>query len=220
MVTTAPDNPYATPASATPAELPDAPSSKGWQIRNGKLWVTETATLPMVDPYSGESPETMEMNRISIRYRPVWMWIFPVAGGVIAWIASRGSATFAGVVIGLLLRGLVSLMMPPVCCQVFFTARTLRSRRLVYWLTIGLFLFNLIGGFFFGMADIVTPLVFAFSGWALLGILMWSLLIRRRMKCRRMKDGWFEIRGVNPLALERFGSSRSPLSVTENPTHS
>ncbi|BCU76686.1 hypothetical protein [Luteolibacter sp. LG18] len=203
-------NPYAAPAAADPGGVPDGPRSHGWYAKDGRLWVEAVATLPMIDPYSGESPERMRMNLVVVRYRPPWLWILPlglaIAGAWAGAPSDRIGNSIAGCLIGLALRMLVGMVFPRARAQVFFSLPTHRWRRQLGAATTLLFLLNLLVGPAIEIARMngmqFVGWVVPFLGWAWLSLLAYMFLIQRRMTCRRMRDGLFEIRRVHPRILE------------------
>lgn len=204
------ENPYAAPQSAG---LPDAPESFGWELVGNRVWVERFAQFPMIDPYSGESDEVMTMNRLTVRFRPLWMsllkWAFIAL--LILGISSLmdGVATLVGL-LGLIVVAVVSALFYPLTgLKVFFSTRTLKNRAIQYWAFKGCLMLAIVSGLMIGKRRLfpawLSPdwiFMIALGIW-LLGVI-WQQIFERRLTCRRRKDGRFEIRGFHPKALDQL----------------
>lgn len=206
------ENPYA-PPETTSTGVPDAPESFGWEMVGKRVWVEKFAQFPMVDPYSGKTDDVMTMNRITLRYWPAWMtvlrWIslgiilLPLSGAIEPDL--KMAIALAGV-LALIVTMIASTFFPITGLKVFFTTKTLRWRVIQHWLVSACFVVGILSGMRVertglpsgdGQVNVVSSAGFCL--W-ILG-LIWIYVLRRRLKCRRHKDGRFEIRGIHPKAL-------------------
>ena len=178
-----------------------------------RVWVEKFAQFPMVDPYSGKSDDVMTMNRITLRYWPAWMtvlrWIslgiilLPLSGAIEPDL--KTAIALVGV-LALIVVMIASTFFPVTGLKVFFATRTLRARAIQQWMVGSCFFVGILSGMKVGHSGLGPshfPMneisVVAFSVW-ILG-LVWIYVFRRRLKCRRHKDGRFEIRGFHSQAL-------------------
>ena len=212
------ENPYA-PPETTSTGLPDAPESFGWEMDGKRVWVEKFAQFPMIDPYSGASEEVMTMNRLSVRFRPLWMsalkWVFIALLFLGLSPLLNGVATFIGVV-GLIGVAIVSALFHRLTgLKVFFSAKTLRNRAIQYWVFKGSLMLAILSGLTLGRRRLfpvwLSPdWIFTITlGIWLLGMI-WQQIFERRLTCRHQKDGRFEIRGFHPKALERLAQEQPP----------
>ncbi|MGC4012951.1 MAG: hypothetical protein QM755_00315 [Luteolibacter sp.] len=193
-----PENPYASPATTTVA-LPDAPPAQGWEIRDARLWVQDGAQLPMIDPYTGGTADTMKLCQLSLRLRPPWYYLLPPAGAAIGATCYYETSALAGAatggLTGIIACAMVLPLLPACRLRVFFLRTTVLSRRL---LSAFMFLFV------FGCVISPTtdePWLKAVFGGAALILYFHSCVFQPSMRCARRRDGWFEIRGLCPAAL-------------------
>lgn len=204
------ENPYAAPQSAG---LPDAPESFGWELVGNRVWVERFAQFPMVDPYSGESDDVMTMNRLTVRFRPLWMSLLKWAFIALLLLGTSplmdGMATLVGL-LGLIVVAVVSALFYPLTgLKVFFSTRTLKNRAIQYWAFKGSLMLAILCGLTIGKRRLfpvwLSPdwiFMIALGIW-LLGVI-WQQIFERRLTCRRRKDGRFEIRGFHPKALDQL----------------
>lgn len=189
-------NPYAPPVVDDTGGLPDAPPAFGWRVEENRLMVREESVLPMVDLYSGGSVETMTLAKLRVHCRPLWLWGIPLVtvvgvfwGGIGSW-----AVYLMG---GLIIRLSVSRYFPACTMQAFFERRTSRRRVVLASTT-----------FFLAVVLTIFPMRFvSFTVGGDVFLLLWivfAFVVMRQMVCRRVIDGWFEIRGVHPRALQRL----------------
>jgi hypothetical protein len=67
------ENPYQAPDDISSTGLPEAPESYGWDLVDGVIRVEKLSQLPMVDPFTGRTADTMLLQRVEVRYRPQWL---------------------------------------------------------------------------------------------------------------------------------------------------
>lgn len=210
-----PDNPYATPAAGT--ELPDAPASHGWEMRDARLWVKSGALLPMIDPLTGGTADNMILRRITLRLYPWWFYLLlPVA-------ASLGAAAFlehnaltgaiTGGIAALVAMSVIHWFLPACRLHAFFLKTTILSRTVLSSI-----MMLLAAGFVFSPYEDDVWWIKAVCGGSWLILYLHTLLIRRNLRCRRKVDGWFEIRGAHPLALARLIIHPATLESLESQT--
>lgn len=201
-------NPYA--ASAV-NDVPEAPASHGWEIRDGVLFAEKDAILPMVDPYSGQSEDSMTLIRLDVRGRTRWprlLFLGGLLGAIVASFGPRAGILADGSLIIAFVGLIASLVMPLVTgrcwLQVFVTAATFKRNRLFRWIgrigIVALLLFFLVAGFPVGEIYAAAILI------GLLGlIIILSLLIpmfQRRLFHKGRSGDQFRIGGVHPRAIE------------------
>lgn len=201
-------NPYA-PSAIN--DVPEAPASHGWEVRDGMLLVEKDATLPMVDPYSGESEERMTLIKLDVRGRTLWprlLFLGGLLGAITGSFSPRGGVLADGGVLLAFVGLVASLLMPLLTgralLQVFVTAATLKRNRVFRAIgrsgVAALALFFLVAGFEGGGVAAAAILI------GLLGlVLTLSLLLPmfQRRICHKGKSGsFFKIGGVHPRALE------------------
>lgn len=204
------ENVYAHPAELSSAEgVPEAPHSFGWRVENSQLWVAANSRLPMIDLFSGQSDEIMTMRKIEVRYRPWWSsWLpFAVWLALVIWLVSESftkprhtTFPFEWLLPSLLICWLVSQftgMFNPICTLSYFTRKkTLRIQRIYGCSVFGAPLLVILGGMFSRQTFIhgTTLAVFAI-------VVVTGFWIRRRLFCRRVSGGWFELRGIHPQSV-------------------
>lgn len=201
-------NPY---AASSVNDVPEAPASHGWEIRDGVLFAEKNATLPMVDPYSGELEERMTLLQLDVRGRTRWprlLFLGGLLGAIVASFGPEFGMLADGALVVAFVGLIASLVMPLVTgrswLQVFVTAATFKRNRLFRWIgrigVAALLLFFLVAGFPLGGSYAAAILV------GLLGfIIILSLLIpmfQRRIYHKGRSGGLFKIGGVHPRAME------------------
>ncbi len=202
------ENPYAPPVDGAPGGISEAPRDYGWRIRDGKLLVLAASQLPMIDPFSGGRNVTMFMHELRVRHRPGWLWALPFAGAILFPLLSGGMEMPERLVLavpGLLLGHIAALAagaFHSACVvRMFILRRTLRLRKLHGHISTTLFLLVVPGGFLFSAGPDWMRWIpgIAFIGW-LLALLIGALFFRR-LGCRVISRGFFEIHGMHPEAI-------------------
>jgi hypothetical protein len=201
------ENPYQTP-SLDAAGVPDAPLSSGWETDGMKVRVTRTARLPMVDPYTGGTGETMMLQSISIACLPHWLWTLPVTGAFIGLMADQletgstvGPFTLLGAVAGWFLARLARIPLPEVRVEVFLEKSTFRKRvrisRILLTLLLAAIATTVMNGFLPGKINwLPVPMILL---WLLGNVL--TIALQRRIRCRRKNGDRFVLEGIHPRAL-------------------
>jgi hypothetical protein len=207
MKETVAENPYQAPSLDT-VGAPEVPPSFGWDTDGRRVFTARSAQLPMVDPFTGGSSETMMLQRMSIRYLPHWLWTLPVLGAFFGLMAdyinadSVGPYALLGALLGWILARLVSIPMPSVIIEFFVEKSTRRRRRFISQILLTLLL-----------ATIATALMNRFlpdkikwlPGMLLLMWLLGSIAViafHRRIRCRRKIGDGFVLEGLHPRALQ------------------
>jgi len=204
-------NPYAPPTTrGDVATLPDAPKSAGWSLAGETILARQDAQLPMVDPFTGISEDTMTLRHISIRHSPRWLHGSLVVA--LACILCAGfidlpgglaeALGFTGAAAGLLYL-VAGIFLSSVRIRVF----TGRSSNLKISISAflntatSLTLLALIGSVSVGSDHPTMTKVIAI----LFGVhIISSIALRfrsRSLKCCRIIGGHHEIRGIHPEAL-------------------
>jgi len=203
------DNPYLPPKAET--DVPDAPQSHGWFVRDGHLHVETNAQLPMVDLFSGETADRMILHSMKVTRYPLWLttlswttmglvllsFATPLAGitGPLAFVTGMAAA------IGAILTRSFKL-------GAMFTHKS--SRKINFLSRVGSILgFILLLLFFaqFGISILRSDETRAAIGIVFVTLLVLRLLMPfffKRLTCRRSFGSHFEIRGVHPVALEQL----------------
>ena len=201
-------NPYA--ASAV-NDVPEAPVSRGWEIRDGMLLVEKDATLPMVDPYSGESEERMTLVQLDVRGRTWWpriLFLGGLLGAIVASFSPQGRMLADGGLVIAFLGLIASLLMPLMTgrswLQVFVTTATFKRNRVFRAIgrigVVALVLLFLMGSLPMGGVQ-AAAIVMSLFGLVLIFSLLVPMLQRRIYHKGRSGDR-FKIGGVHPRALE------------------
>lgn len=209
------ENPYQPPAMDA-ADVQVAPSSFGWETDGATLKVALTARLPMIDPFTGGTAETMMLQKIPVPYRPKWLWAFPLLGalGGLAADITGLSGTFGpialfGAIAGWLLSKLIANQLE-ICTLRFFLEKETRRRRVGINRILILLLLATVAS-----AAMNAVLPNQWFGW-LPPTLFWSwllgclaaILFQRRFLCRRRDGGKFIITGMHPLALQALAAEQ------------
>ena len=203
-----PANPYATPATADPAAIPEAPPDFGWAIENRRLVVETGARLPMVDPYTGRSSETMQLREVLLPNRLPWLRFLPLVtalvfvllGAADSWITILAPLCW-GALIGYLVTLVPSLFLPKCTLFLFFQPHTIRFRT-IFDRTMSILLVSwLVGGIPMSLGPAWLQVVpgILFGTWVL--CLAFSIFLQRRLTCHRRKDGRFQVRGIHSRAV-------------------
>jgi hypothetical protein len=201
------ENPYQTP-SLDAAGVPDAPLSSGWETDGRKVLVARSALLPMVDPFTGGTGETMMLQRISIACLPHWLWTFPVMGAFIGLMAdllekggTAGPFALLGALAGWFLGRLARIPLPLVQIEMFLEKPTFRRRviisRILLVLLLATIATTLANGLLpNGIKWLPFPL---FLLWLLGNVL--AIAMQRRIRCRKKNGDYFILEGFHPRAL-------------------
>lgn len=203
------DNPYS-PPTIHAGGVPDAPESSGWELIRGTVWARTSSQFPMVDPFTGETAETMCLQKVEVRLRPRWLgWLVP-AGALAMLFLFPGRDPgpedlvipgLAGMCLGWMFSMPLGLVYPVCTLKVFFERRTVRIRTLTTQTLNGFFLTGILGGLF------NRQLPAGLNWIPLIAIILWlvglpaSMVFHRRLRCRRKSGDLFEIRGFHPKAL-------------------
>ena len=190
------------------AGVPDAPLSSGWETDGRKVRVTRSALLPMVDPFTGGTGETMMLQRISIACLPHWLWTFPVLGAFIGLMAdlleserTAGPIALLGALAGWFLGRLARIPLPVVQFEVFLEKPTFRRRVIISRILLALLLATLATT----LANGLLPNGFKWLPFPL--FLLWllgnvsAIAMQRRIRCRRKNGDHFILEGFHPRAL-------------------
>jgi hypothetical protein len=201
------ENPYALQAASGTPELPEAPPSEGWALEGNRLIVSRDALLPMVDPYDGTSQETMRMRPVRIPLRPFWHLWFLVGGfgGILLGnIVPMGGLIAKLGAIACILYGIIGLSLGSARFHIFCSARSERQTRVAGFIHL-IFLLSVVGMFAalvyesrFPTLSSVLGILFIVST-VVMGV---SRYLTKRLTCRDMVGGKYEIRGLHPDALE------------------
>ncbi|MBC8125568.1 MAG: hypothetical protein H8M99_00260 [Gloeobacteraceae cyanobacterium ES-bin-144] len=198
------ENPYATPQTLS-NEFPDAPRPFGWEVIGKVVRVKQSSQFPMIDPFTGRSADSMTLFKKMVRYRPRWLWLFPIIGGV-CFLQNQSnhntvfyvSNFLLGMLLGWLFSRIVGLFFPNCTLRLFFEKQTMRRRNAISKILSLL----LLVGFFGGLA--LPQRMNWIAGYSLIAWLFAHLIcssIYRGLRCSRKSDGLFEIRGFHPKAL-------------------
>lgn len=211
------ENPYQAPDDVSSTGLPEAPSSFGWEVIGGAVQVEKLSQLPMVDPFTGRTADTMLLQRVEVRYRPTWL-LASIPFCIMALIfVFRGSGsreavmaiTFLGLLLGWLAYRFLGLFFPMATLHLFFEKRTIRFRKWQGRIFGILFLLFIPGGFFMSMGPAWLQKIPLISGliW-LVGTLVISIF-QRRLRCSRRVGDAYIIKGFHPAALNELGARNS-----------
>lgn len=204
-----PENPYTPPtADVVP---PDAPQSHGWKLDGKHLFISIGATLPMIDPYNGESEDRMPLHPLRIKKSPLWILYLLIGAPVMflllaflgktqsttipVMMAACGIAMFAGIIIG--------LFQPTTTLHVFLSSTTVRRmklKRILGFVAFACYLGSTISRPLFSQYPLLPTILF----WGFAGTLIARILISlvgKQPICRRRIGLLFEIRGLHPDAL-------------------
>jgi hypothetical protein len=210
------ENPYSPPQTIG-TDAPTAPPSFGWSIHGKVVRVTESSRLPMVDPFSGQAEEIMTQQKLRVRHMPRWLWGGAVAGmltGLLLGGMSRDSFTgsphypllvgtaVAGWVLGCLLRWFLQYTRPSCTIHAFFEKSTVRRRHRISNLLNLLFITASIGGIALGVLPPWLEWLPGSAALAFIILLTGALIFHRRLRCRTMSDGMFEIHGFHTKTLD------------------
>lgn len=209
------DNPYTPPLTAS-SGVPDAPRPYGWEVEKATVWVKQSSQLPMVDPYTGRSGETMMLQRVQVRYRPVWLsWLIlpgALVGVILFGLRDPSFNLFvpglAGMFFGWLFSYLIGLAYPFCTLRLFFEKQTLRRRSIGTAVMNILFLVGVFGESFTRSAPewlSVIPTI-AILSW-IVGLVV-SLGLKRRLRCDHKAGERFGIRGFHPRALTALAAEK------------
>lgn len=211
------ENPYQAPEDISSTGLPEAPNSHGWVLEDGEMRVEKLSQLPMVDPFTGRTADTMLLQRVEVRYRPTWL-LASIPFCIMALILVFGGSgsrevvmaiTFFGLLLGWLAYKFIGLFFPVATLQVFFEKRTIRFRKWQGRIFGILFLLFIPGGFFMSMGPAWLQKIPLISGliW-LVGTLVISIF-QRRLRCSRRVGDAFVIKGFHAAALNELGARNS-----------
>ena len=213
------DNPYLPPTAET--DVPDAPQSHGWMVKDDFLYVEPNAQLPMVDLFTGETADRMILHSMKVTRNPFWLMnlIWTAVGFTIVSFAI-GSTPLVGFVavtaplafVSGLAAAIGGILTRSFTLKALFTRGS--SQKITFLSRFGTILgFILLLLFFaqfqFGDSRSADPQ-------RLLGIaFLIALIVRivmpfffKKLICRRSMGSHLEIRGVHPVALERLRGLR------------
>lgn len=202
------ENPYA-PPQATAVGIPDAPRAFGWELEGSVVWVKNISLFPMIDPYTGNSSETMMLQQMEIRHRPRWLLVFPALGAALGFasdttgaFSDQGPIALMGAILGWFLAFMIGRFFPVCTLRLFFEKRTVRMRKIIGKVLGGLFLLFFPGVILFSFGPQWLQVVPQFA--LVCGLIggFFRLVLSRRLRCVRRNDGRFEIRGFHRRALE------------------
>lgn len=211
------ENPYQAPEDISSTGLPEAPESYGWVLVDGVMRVAKLSQLPMVDPFTGSTADTMLLQRVEVRYRPTWLLVcIPICIVLLAIgsIVSGGRGALLaillfGALLGWLAYKFLGLFFPVATLQLFFEKRTIRFRKWQGRIFGVLFLLFIPGGFLLSLGPAWLQKIPIISGltW-LLGTLVISIF-QRRLRCSRRVGDDFIVKGFHPAALKALGARNS-----------
>ena len=210
------DNPYLPPTAET--DVPNAPQSHGWFVRDDFLHVEPNAQLPMIDLFTGETADRMILHPMKVTKNPIWLicliWIavglvsisFALENSLenslsVEVTRSLGFVSGLAAIIGAILTRSLKV-------NTFFARKSsgkvsLLSRTETL---LGIALAVLI------LALWVLPPVHHNEARTTAESLIVAIIVARillpfffkRLTCRRSFGSHFEIRGVHPVALEQL----------------
>jgi len=210
------DNPYLPPTAET--DVPDAPQSHGWMVKDGYLLVEPNAQLPMVDLFTGETADRMILHAMKITRMPFWMiGLFWTAVGLTTVSILLGNAPLVTVTGPLaFLSGLATAIGAILTRS--FTLKSLFTRESSRKITLlsrsatilGITLMVSFLTMTFVDLDISLRTRKAIGVAIVVGIVVRIIVpfFFRRLTCRRSMGSHLEIRGVHPVALERLRELR------------
>ncbi|WP_338288993.1 hypothetical protein [Luteolibacter sp. LG18] len=207
------DYPYTPPQADSQLTPFDLSSTQGWRVRDGRLWVEDGAVLPEIDPYTGGSGGPMTGVPLLLPRTPWWFWWLPfplaAAGAATTMETEAKIGAMWGLIAGFVLCGVLALRFPRCRMRIFLSSSTALSRRVSLVISQVLLVITLLAMTRSDFREPQSWWLAATSGGALLILALHATFLQRRLVCRRVKDGWFEIRGVHPLALAQLVIGRS-----------
>lgn len=219
------ENPYQAPEDISSTGLPEAPESYGWDLAGGVMRVEKISQLPMVDPFTGGTGDTMLLQKVEVRYRPVWLLgcipvciVLLVIGSIVS--GGRGvllAILLFGTLLGWLAYKFLGLFFPLATLQVFFEKRTIRFRKWQGRILGVLFLLFIPGGFLLSLGPAWLQRIPLISGLAwLLGTLFISIF-QRRLRCSGRVGDHFIVKGFHPAALKALQAHLASQSALSTP---
>jgi hypothetical protein len=210
------DNPYLPPAAET--DVPDAPHSHGWMVKDDYLYVEPNAQLPMIDLFTGETADRMILHSMKVTRNPFWLisLIWTAVGLTIVSIALGNTplVTITGplALVSGLAAGIGATFTRSFTLKALFTHEssrkiTLLSRTEAFLgialagLSFTLFAFPMRGTPGARMALAITLAA------AIVSRIVLSFFLKKLI-CRRSMGSHLELRGVHPVALERLRGLR------------
>ena len=203
------DNPYSPPQTNT-NDLPTAPHPYGWSIHHRIVTVQSSSRLPMIDPFSGLSADSMILHRMQVRHSPYWLWFLPLIGALVLY-APRSTSLSTTSALGLLPIGallgwiasmIFSLFRPSCMLHVFLEKQRSRAHRIRSFAMNALFLTWFLSSF-------ISKLMPTFLLWIpKTALICWlisisiNLIFKRHLRCRHMDGKQFVIKGFHPNALD------------------
>lgn len=206
------DNPYLPPTAET--DVPDAPQSHGWSLKDGYLLVEPDAQLPMIDLFSGETADRMILHSMKVTRMPFWLiGLFWTALGLTAvsiWMGNAPLVTVTGPLAFLtgLAAAIGAILTRSFTLKSLFTRESSRKITLLSRSAtiLGITLMVCFVTMTFVDLDISLRTRKAIGIMMVVGIMVRIIvpLFSRRLTCRRSFGSHFEIRGVHPVALEQL----------------
>ena len=210
------DNPYLPPQAET--DVPDAPQSHGWMVKDDYLYVEPNAQLPMVDLCTGETADRMILHSMKVTRNPFWLIsLIWTAVGLVTFSFtlenSLDNSSFAGIAGPLgFVSGLAAIIGAMLARS--FTVNTLFTRKSSAKISLLSRTETLLGIAFaiLLLALWILPPRRHIEGRTALGVLIAVVIVARiflpfcfkRLTCRRSFGSHFEVRGVHPVALEQL----------------
>ncbi|MBK1882873.1 hypothetical protein JIN85_10630 [Luteolibacter pohnpeiensis] len=205
------EDPYAVAPSILESEPETAPQSRGWTVHGKRLLVSAGAVLPMVDPFSGETPERMTLFLLRVQKRPRGLRHLLIAGLVALVVAllellpeDYNRMVWLFGVLSIVAQIIIGSFYKSIMMRVFVSESTLIRMRVarILNLTFVLALIALMGTNASGKLRLLPvdyqhwllPLVFMIR-------LVAVLLMREILFAGRTAGGLMRITGVHPKAL-------------------
>lgn len=210
------DNPYLPPTAET--DVPDAPQSYGWMVRDDYLYVRPNAQLPMIDLFTGETADRMILHSMKVTRNPFWLisLIWTAVGLAIVSIALGNTplVTVTGplALVSGLAAGIGATFTRSFTLKALFTRQS--SGKIAFLSRIGTLLGIVLAGLFLALWGL--PPRVHMEARMILGVLLVVVIVVRiclpfffrKLTCRRSMDSHLEIRGVHPVALKRLRGLR------------
>lgn len=177
-------------------------------MESGRLWVAKNSRLPMVDLFSGQSDETMQLHQIDVRCRPWWLRWTPLIAALVILLAgylregsfspSTAILIFAGSWIAAVL---ISLLLPKCTVRFFLTKQTLRIRKRFGFMMLFFLLMFFVGSALTPQGPSWLSLIPQAFGIAWITGLIAGFLFHRRLSCQKTHEGLFRLQGIHRKAI-------------------